>query len=115
MVGNGTMAAINEDFEAKLQFLTEVLPGVPVADLQKRLQMWALTHTIRLFDRLTCIVDSALDTNQTVDHVINELMNSQDCHPAPEKKSEKIEIDLVSYEPIRWGNDKAVEDDVSSQ
>eukprot|EP00029_Vermamoeba_vermiformis_P001490 TRINITY_DN11666_c0_g1_i1.p1 TRINITY_DN11666_c0_g1~~TRINITY_DN11666_c0_g1_i1.p1 ORF type:complete len:363 (+),score=80.33 TRINITY_DN11666_c0_g1_i1:26-1114(+) len=85
------MAAINDDFEAKLQFLKEVLTEVPISDLRDRLQI-------------------ALDKNQTVDHVIDELMNSQDYHPAPEKKSQKIEVDLVSDEPIHWGNDNAVED-----
>jgi hypothetical protein len=33
------MAAINDDFEAKIQFLKEVLPGVPVSDLQEKLRM----------------------------------------------------------------------------
>lgn len=31
--------ALVADFEAKVQFLKEVLPGVPVSDLQAKLQM----------------------------------------------------------------------------
>jgi len=57
-----------------------------------------------------------LAQSKTLNHIIEEFIRDQQFPPAEsEKKFEKIEIDLVSDEPICWGNYNAVEDAVSSE